>query len=272
MKKYTAKNKKEQQSPIADVSMSDYFKQGSKDLMRLERLEYPKGTIYHYTDFKGLQGILNTRRVWMSGYQGLNDDMEIIHPLKEALSYIKEYSSGRQNEKAWELFIQLFEEVVKHFNIYICSFCLQVEQKVLWEKYGKQGEGFAIGFRQDYVIPKQYKKANQALMGQKVHYNNISFFTLLKKWVERTALEIQNMQDSQSFTKENFFVIAAALTGHLLTLFPKIKQEPWSPEEEYRLIQVCSIQDISEKTSKQFPGIINKKVRKERIFNRATRK
>ncbi len=55
--------------------------------------ETSSSTIFHYTTYKGLEGILKTRRLWLTDHKYLNDPSEIEHGKKILLDCIDKQRS-----------------------------------------------------------------------------------------------------------------------------------------------------------------------------------
>lgn len=133
--------------------------------------------VYHYTDWQGLNGILNSQTLWATNYQHLNDKKEIKLFMEEHLpEYLKPYLEQEYlrilyaDEKARNNFFKNkgdLSAAVEHdtlaaikafFNpseneIYICSLCGETNNPKIddhgllsqWRGYGGDG-GFCIGF------------------------------------------------------------------------------------------------------------------------------
>lgn len=135
---------------------------------------YPR--LYHYTDERGLYGILNERCIWATHYKFLNDYSEIelfrekliefLYPF--TLDFFKELIPKYPNAQKMVSAKGGLDAVVKHeielfvdssYNalsdeIYITSFCTENQDKYIdengllsqWRAYGGDG-GFAIVFK-----------------------------------------------------------------------------------------------------------------------------
>jgi hypothetical protein len=81
-------------------------------------------TIYHYTNFESLKGILESRCLWLTNYRYLNDSSEINYSCDEVLELIQRIISDLPNLTAdvwfwWEQYFRITEKRLKtEFNIY----------------------------------------------------------------------------------------------------------------------------------------------------------
>ena len=106
--------------------------------------------IYHYTDGKGAQGILETQSLWATHYQYLNDFSELIIFTK-ALANWRQANACEPQHVDW-----LLKELRDSFlggrgkppetEAYIVSFCDDEGDRLSqWRAYGR-GDGYALGF------------------------------------------------------------------------------------------------------------------------------
>jgi hypothetical protein len=106
--------------------------------------------IYHYTDAKGAQGILETQSLWATHYRYLNDFSELIIFGKALTSWRQANASQPQHVDL------LLKELLEIFiggrgkppetEAYIVSFCNDDGDRLSqWRAYGR-GDGYALGF------------------------------------------------------------------------------------------------------------------------------
>jgi Protein of unknown function (DUF2971) len=106
--------------------------------------------IYHYTDTKGLIGILSEGQLWATDIRYLNDSSELRHAeevQRQLLGeIITESLDGSLQKKlamrAWES-KHPFKGVEK--TSVVC-FCAEDDLLTQWKTYGSWGSGFSIGF------------------------------------------------------------------------------------------------------------------------------
>src|SRR5690349_9331577 len=105
----------------------------------------PPPVLYHYTDQRGLLGIFETRELWASHSQYMNDQEEFRFALgliREELA-VREAILGKS-----DLFAKVQDEIdsePERANVCVCSFSSKKDDLAQWRAYGS-GSGFAIGF------------------------------------------------------------------------------------------------------------------------------
>jgi hypothetical protein len=106
--------------------------------------------LYHYTDGRGLKGILESGRVWFTDYRHLNDPSELTHGVDMAHDVARLLSAGADGRV--RLFLEHFADLFRHDNFhgtlefFIASFSRVRDDLGQWRAYADNGRGFAIGF------------------------------------------------------------------------------------------------------------------------------
>jgi hypothetical protein len=94
----------------------------------------------HYTDFRGLQGILETQALWATYTQTLNDGSEQAYGLKVVNDYIARFpNSGSM--KTFRASMDLRPQ-----RNFACCFCETGEQLSMWIAYSQRGAGYCLEF------------------------------------------------------------------------------------------------------------------------------
>src|SRR6266516_395860 len=111
----------------------------------------PPATIYHYTDDRGLKGILESGKLWFTDIFDLNDPSELRHGLSIAIETLREEAekSGDADSKRFAAQFARFDveggiEEAGYF--FVCCFSGTRDELGQWRAYGDNGCGFAIGF------------------------------------------------------------------------------------------------------------------------------
>jgi hypothetical protein len=106
-------------------------------------------TIYHYTDDRGLAGILESGRIRLTDIFGLNDPTELRHGLSPA---IKLLNAARRDDRfeikqfSGNLAAMLHGGIEQVAHFFVCSFSKAGNDLGQWRAYADNGRGFALGF------------------------------------------------------------------------------------------------------------------------------
>jgi hypothetical protein len=107
-------------------------------------------TIYHYTDPKGLIGILSEGRLWATDIRYLNDRTELRHAErihKQALGEIAMANPGGSlQQRLAEHPRSSASPVSKMVLTYVVCFSEYDDLLTQWKTYGSWGAAFSVGF------------------------------------------------------------------------------------------------------------------------------
>ncbi|RAZ75478.1 DUF2971 domain-containing protein [Planococcus halotolerans] len=208
---------------------------------RIQNKNSPNEVLYHYTSLTSLMGMVESRKIWMSKADFLNDSSEMVYfseVLKKSVSHMKDVDSA----EAWHHYIRKFEDCMNGFlndidedglEVYVFSLSHNKDSLALWYNYA-QGDGYNIGFEAEDLVGK----------GEKIlkTINGIHGFVLYQEEEQeeflreslRDAYELFNRQEKQGndIAFEEYFNILLAACA---TFF---KNPAFKSEEEYRLAAV----------------------------------
>lgn len=187
--------------------------------------------LYHYTDQKGLLGIINKREIWASHHQCLNDTQEYLHAKGLVHDEIEKRSAASRTESR-----SLFEAMRsalygpgnEEVNLYVASFSEDGDSLPQWRAYGGQAAGFALGFSGDrLVLPERF-------MILQCIYKPEEQCKVVEAIVDEAAQELAQMPvvgpaNAAVAAKENLLSIL-----HQFALI--FKHEKFQEEREWRII------------------------------------
>ena len=109
----------------------------------------PPDVIYHYTDAKGLCGIIESECIWATHSGFLNDARELTYSFDVMRNFIA------RNNSLEELRQHFLAKISEHIDTteayspfaYVVCFCTDSNLLSQWRGYGSMGNGVAIGFR-----------------------------------------------------------------------------------------------------------------------------
>ncbi len=125
--------------------------------------EKPPATLYHYTDQKGLLGVIKKKEIWASHHQCLNDTQEFLHAKSIIRAEINKRcaSTNPENRSSFETMRAALDGPgMEEVNLYVASFSQDGDSLPQWRAYGGQVSGFALGFSgQQLVLPEEFTLA-----------------------------------------------------------------------------------------------------------------
>jgi hypothetical protein len=107
----------------------------------------PPATLYHYTDARGLDGILREHRLWAHDVDYMNDASEIVHGRSLVQGILAERTPGIANPVIREFFTDYAKKVdsFSTIQVFAACFCECGDLASQWQSYGG-GRGYAVGF------------------------------------------------------------------------------------------------------------------------------
>jgi hypothetical protein len=137
--------------PVLKDAIAEFRRWVDEDYLAPEqktnRIEAP---LYHYTDGRGLKGILESGRMWFTDYRHMNDPSELFHGMEMARSVAASLTPGADGRA--RLFLETFSDMFRHENFeatldfFIASFSRARDDLGQWRAYADNGRGFAIAF------------------------------------------------------------------------------------------------------------------------------
>lgn len=94
----------------------------------------------HYTDFRGLQGILETHTLWATFTRTLNDGSEHTYGLK----VVNDYIARLPNNGSLATFKASMELGLE--RNFACCFCESSDLLTMWIAYSQRGGGYCLEF------------------------------------------------------------------------------------------------------------------------------
>lgn len=208
----------------------------------------PGKLVWHYTGFRGLEGILNGN-IWASSAYFLNDMQEFRYAVDVALDVLKEENGQRPGEfSADTLSVVEFFRSVDAKSAFVTSFSRKRDDLSQWRAYGGRGPSFAVGFdpralsnvcaetRFDFVRVVYGRSAIRDVFHEEL--------SRIRENQRRSVEEVRTVVDDENqqlpYTTADFEIIAA-----LMALAAQAKHESFRDEDEWRLVRRISV--ISEK-------------------------
>lgn len=193
----------------------------------------PNKPLFHYTNFIGLTGILQSRHLWLTNHKFLNDPSEIEHGKKLIFKTIEQHIPN--NAELSNFIKTIITAIIEEgYNLYLISFCEQGDYLPAWRYYGDNGAGFSIGFNEKYFFrckPHEIINQSDATLFFKVQYEDNSSEKINK--IFKIAKEIS--PDWSRKHPEEIRPYLVQLATCLLTILPCIKNKDYKDEYEWRL-------------------------------------
>ena len=201
--------------------------------------------LFHYTDARGLQGILNSNSLWATHFQFLNDSSEMRYGEKQARDVIDALAEKQpEKERFWisaaKLLKDVFEEEIA--SPYVVSFCFMGDLLSQWREYGDRGTGFSIGFDCEglsklfgpitSVLNIRYNPEDQRCV---LSATFEEYCNLLLRWEHKSGERFDLPSAPERSLEEH---CRAQLVSLLMVEFAAFKNPGFVEEQEWRLFRL----------------------------------
>jgi hypothetical protein len=146
-----------------ETAVQEYYDWSDKYFRTVEARSRVTKPRFHYTDFRGLDGILKSGQIWFTDYRHLNDRTELMHGIGLAKAMLTR--RARVGGLRGALFGWIDDLLTKRnfgraLSFFIASFSQNPDDLHQWRSYADDGRGVAIGFSAKLFQPLETKRAD----------------------------------------------------------------------------------------------------------------
>ncbi|MFM0726580.1 DUF2971 domain-containing protein [Paraburkholderia strydomiana] len=219
------------------VEINDVFVKEQKG----DKTSVPPEQLYHYTNIAGLQGIIQSSRLWATNTPFLNDAGEHRYACSLLRDLLKERRSQTNNEDLLTFYNEI-EASLNAINLGVYTHfiaCLCTERDLLsqWRAYGAGG-GYAIGFDPLKFNGHTYAQNPQRQYElHRVIYEPTQQKSFLRKFLKRYEDFIEIGIDSKVNDPERYIDLCSIyFVSDVDDWLISFKNSAFAEENEWRLI------------------------------------
>jgi hypothetical protein len=191
--------------------------------LMLEGARFPD-LLFHYTNVKGLHGILSSRTLWATAFQFLNDKSEHLYGQDRLLECLRE-----RNDQCTKVLCGVWPSVankmVSENPHYVASTCEDGDSVSQWRGYANMHDGYAIAFRRAYL-----EKTNLSLRLLPLLYSHARQERFLGKILDASLDAYQGVR-----TEDQGEVLREILIALQFALY-NFKDPSFTGEKEWRVV------------------------------------
>jgi len=194
----------------------------------------PSIPLYHYTDQHGFLGIIQSKEIWLTHTQYLNDKHEFIYAidlLKDEIAINKANSTDQTDQKILEKMLDGLDGI-HSTNVMVCSFSEASDSLSQWRAYANKA-GVAIGFPGEHLA--SIAKDNGIHLAKCLYQENDQR-DLIKKVIQFVFNNYKNGTYDDHFKDDSY--IPNQVIPLMLRIAPIIKNPAFSEEKEWRFITI----------------------------------
>jgi hypothetical protein len=255
-------------SPAFTAAVREYDRTSRVRLLARDARDAVAAPLYHYTDARGLEGIITARQIWFTHYRHLNDPTEMQFGMEVAKKVLAEVGTrlGPKIKLFCDVVDDLFstENMRSTFELYVASFSRARDDLNQWKVYAAGGRGFALGLAPSLfaIEDKRDGKPHEnvfvapvcygAAAGRLHHLPAIERAAqIVAKTVNRKTKAMSDINRGLPFLDEMGKVLIA---GELLLNCLTMKDSQHEPEQEVRLFIVGEIAKLAPDVSTRARG------------------
>jgi len=201
--------------------------------------DIPKETLYHYTTFTGLVGIVDSQVLWASDIRYMNDSAELKHTADLIrMEITQRITAGHAKPNLLNQFLEwVTHRITNGHMLFAASFRSNGNLLSQWRGYSKLGKGVSLGFNPNYIL----KCANeQSFQIGKCIYNigdQRRLIKLVVDAVEALAKEFnKNTRVSENYDPQSYHDVFERIESDLLRIAAILKHPSFQEEEEWRIV------------------------------------
>lgn len=207
-------------------------------LTRVLYADTPQSTLYHYTTFSGLLGIVQSRTLWASDIRYMNDSAELRHTADLIAAEVRErIEDGRANSSLLSQFADwVAHRITSGHMLFGASFRSHGNLLSQWRGYSLPGKGVSLGFCPEYILRCA---ARQGFMIGKCIYEPARQQNLIGQVVDAVERlggtredESLSAVERSALYRESF----AAVETDLLRIAAILKHPSFREEKEWRIV------------------------------------
>ena len=201
--------------------------------------DIPADTLYHYTTFKGLLGILASRTLWASDIRYMNDSAEMKHAadlIKQDVA--RRIAEGHQSPKLLNQFQYWVGHRITHGHmLFSASFRSNGNLLSQWRGYSSHGKGVSVGFDPRQILALAQQQSFQ--VGRCV-YDPEAQSALISQVVDAVEAvaeaEGECTDQLRRPPEQSYYDSFEKVESDLLRIAAILKHPSFQEEEEWRIV------------------------------------
>jgi hypothetical protein len=211
---------------------------------KLVQSKAPSSTIYHYTDDKGLEGIIKTKTIWLTDIFKLNDPSEIKHGLNHAFDIMTKIQLPVVIKNDFK--DVLINDTEKRNKFFVCCFSGDRDDLGQWRAYADDGHGYALGFNCD-AIKRHFTDTITMNVTTCIIYDDAKLRNTIEELLNHFSMVVNEMRQQKAYTQDKLIDIFVLTLSYCINVSLCFKHEAYINEQEYRFIQKYGFMQKDEK-------------------------
>jgi len=202
--------------------------------------DVPKERLYHYTNFNGLMGIVESRALWASDIRYMNDSAELKHTADLIRTEVsRRIGAGHTRPNLLNQFLDwVTHRITNGHMLFAASFRANGNLLSQWRGYSRLGKGVSLGFDPAYILQSAEQQSFQ--IGRCVYSceQQAQLISQVVDAVETLAAghEPAVVPERGVGNGDGYHVIFEQIESDLLRIAALLKHPSFREEEEWRIV------------------------------------
>jgi len=190
----------------------------------------------HYTNLKGLVGIVESGGFWLSDFRFLNDTEEYKNGCRIATELLLRAASRPRRK----YFVSILKKTVDYLTrspnetYYVCSFSSLTDSLEQWRGYANSNDAVVVVFQNNLCSGLSHFSVMPIMVPQKVIYEDMVKCKYLLRTIAKYSIEFRrDLAYGYPVNEENW---AQELASSLSLEFMLFKHAAFAAEQEIRLV------------------------------------
>ncbi len=191
----------------------------------------PTETLYHYTSYTGLMGIVESKAIWAGDIRYMNDAAELRHTadlIKQETA--RRISDGHDNPVLLNSFFDwVSHRITNGHMLFGASFRANGNLLSQWRGYSTHGKGVSIGFSPDHILDC----ANQ----QKYQVGRCLYDPAAQQNLISDVLDsVETLAATSTDNSASYLDLFTCIEEDLLRIAAILKHPSFQEEDEWRIV------------------------------------
>jgi len=201
----------------------------------------PRERLYHYTNFNGLLGIVESRSLWASDIRYMNDSAELKHAADLIRTDIsRRIGAGHPRPDLLNQFLDwVTHRITNGHMMFAASFRANGNLLSQWRGYSRLGKGVSLGFDPEYILrcaKKQSFQIGRCIYSCEQQARLISQVVDAVETLAAGSGDVAAPATDTGADRSSYHDVFRRIESDLLRIAALLKHPSFREEEEWRIV------------------------------------
>ena len=199
----------------------------------------PKERLYHYTNFDGLLGIVQSRSLWASDIRYMNDSAELKHTADLIRGEVsRRIGAGHLRPDLLNRFFDwVTHRITNGHMLFAASFRANGNLLSQWRGYSRLGKGVSLGFNPENIL--NFARRQSFQIGRCIYSSELQ-----QKLIGQVIDAVEKLAEEHELVRDDcraegngaYQAVFQLIESDLLRIAAILKHPSFREEEEWRIV------------------------------------